>query len=144
MTNIQHSASGALPPAHPSLKTRVLRAIARGGGVPSRFVAGRRGFALLALVEATGRTTGRTYRIPVATAPTPDGFVIPLPFGGATQWARNVLATGHATIYWNGRSFAVSDPEIIPVSEAQQHFVAPIRLTLASVGIRDFLRVRIA
>jgi len=78
-----------------------------------------------ALGEATGRTSGRIYRIPVATAPTPDGFVIPLPFGGAKQWARNVLATGGATIHWNGQTFAVADPEVIPASEAKQHFMAP-------------------
>jgi deazaflavin-dependent oxidoreductase (nitroreductase family) len=144
MMNIRSAASIALSPAQPSLKTRILRAIARGGGPPSRLLAGRRGVALWALVEATGRTSGRTYRIPVAAAPTPDGFVIPLPFGGATQWARNVLATGGATLRWNGRTFAVIDPEIIPASEAQPHWVAPIRASLGSLGIKDFLRVRIA
>jgi hypothetical protein len=70
--------------------------------------------------------------------------VIPLPFGGATQWARNVLATGGATIHWNGQTFAVADPEVIPASEAKQHFMAPIRALLPSIGIRDLLRVRIA
>jgi deazaflavin-dependent oxidoreductase (nitroreductase family) len=107
-------------------------------------MAGRRGFALWALVEATGRTSGRIYRIPVATAPTPDGFVIPLPFGGATQWARNVLATGGATIRWNGGTYVVVDPEIIPAAEAKEHFIAPVRAILPSIGIREFLRVRIA
>lgn len=107
-------------------------------------MAGRRGFALWALVEATGRNSGKMYRIPVATAPTPDGFVIPLPFGGATQWARNVMATGGATIRWNGGTYAVVDPEIIPASEAKQHFIAPIRALIPWTGIGDFLRVRIA
>jgi deazaflavin-dependent oxidoreductase (nitroreductase family) len=144
MMNSQTAASLAMPPTNTSLKSRVLRRISRASGGLSRMMAGRRGFALWALVEATGRTSGRIYRIPVATAPTPDGFVIPLPFGGATQWARNVLATGGATIRWNGRTYAVVDPEIIPASEAKQHFIAPIRALLPSLGIRDFLRVRIA
>jgi deazaflavin-dependent oxidoreductase (nitroreductase family) len=143
MMNSQPAASVALPPTNTSLKSRVLRRISRGSGAPSRIMAGRRGFALWALVEATGRTTGRIYRIPVATAPTPDGFVIPLPFGGATQWARNVLATGGATIRWNGGTYTVIDPEIIPASEAKEHFIAPIRALLPSIGIHDFLRVRI-
>lgn len=144
MTNADHAAPLQLSTSPVSLKTRALRTIARAGGVPSVALAGRRGFALWALVECTGRTSGRTYRIPVATAPTPDGFVIPLPFGDATQWVRNVLASGSATIRWNGRTLALAEPEIIPTADAASFFVAPIRAVLGGVGIRHFLRVRIA
>ena len=144
MMNIQPAGSVAMPPTIPSVKTRILRSVARGGGVPSRVLAGRRGFALWALVEVRGRTSGRIYRIPVATAPTPDGFVIPLPFGGATQWARNVLATGGATIRWNGRQYLVTNPELISTTDAAPYWMALIRAVLGSVGIKDFLRVRIA
>lgn len=144
MMNTQHLDLSAPPVTPASLKTRILRSIARGGGPPSRLLAGRRGFALWGLVEVTGRRTGRAYRIPVATAPTGDGFVIPLPFGAATQWARNVIANGEATVGWNGRRYAVTDAEIVPTAAAAAYWMAPIRAVLAAVGIRDFLRVRIA
>jgi deazaflavin-dependent oxidoreductase (nitroreductase family) len=144
MTNLDHAPTLSLPSTHPSLTTRILRTIARSGGQPSRLLTGRRGFALWGLVEVTGRTSGRTYRIPIAIAPTGGGFVIPLPFGAATQWTKNVLANRSATIKWNGGTYTVTDPVVIPTSEAAPYWMAVIRAVLGGVGIQDFLGVRIA
>lgn len=55
-----------------------------------------------AVVEHTGRRSGKQYATPVAAEQTPDGFIIPLPYGVGVDWLRNVLAAGHATIRADG------------------------------------------
>ena len=51
--------------------------------------------------------------VPVAINATPDALVIVLPWGPGTNWARDVVAAGGATITWRGRDLQVTAPEII-------------------------------
>ncbi len=66
-----------------------------------------------AVVHHVGRRSGRTYSTPVSARPTPEGFIIPLPYGSDVDWCRNVLAAGHCTISWNGDDYPVGEPEVI-------------------------------
>ncbi len=66
-----------------------------------------------AVVHHVGRRSGRTYATPVSARPTPEGFVIPLPYGSDVDWCRNVQAAGHCTISWNGNDYPVGKPEVI-------------------------------
>jgi deazaflavin-dependent oxidoreductase (nitroreductase family) len=69
-----------------------------------------------AVVHHVGRRSGRMYSTPVNVRPTPEGFVIPLPYGSNVDWCRNVLAAGHCTISWNGNDYPVGEPEVIDVA----------------------------
>ncbi len=71
-----------------------------------------------AVVHHVGRRSGRTYATPVSARPTPEGFVIPLPYGSNVDWCRNVLAAGHCTISWNGNDYPVGEPEVIDLATA--------------------------
>jgi hypothetical protein len=73
--------------------------------------------------------------------PTADGFVIPMPFGDATNWASNVIAAGGATIRWAGADHHVADPRVIRKDEAAPAFDRIQRFLLARLGISRFLRV---
>ena len=66
-----------------------------------------------AVVHHVGRRSGRTYSTPVSARPTPEDFVIPLPYGRDVDWCRNVQAAGHCTISWNGNDYPVGEPEVI-------------------------------
>ena len=50
------------------------------------------------VVRHVGRKTGRPFETPVKAVATDDGFVIALPYGRNTDWLKNVLASGSATI----------------------------------------------
>jgi deazaflavin-dependent oxidoreductase (nitroreductase family) len=126
---------------HFSRKSRFLRALARSGAGPSRPIAGRRWFPLWAIVHHVGRTSGRPYAFPIASLRTDDGFFIPIPFGDATQWVRNVLAAGSCTLRWRGRDHLVVNPRVVDWSEAKP-FVNPVlRAIIPLIGIRSFLRL---
>jgi len=125
-----------------SLKNRLLRSIARLGGPATRPLAGRRLFPLWAVVYHAGRRSGRTYATPIAIQLTPDGFVIPLPFGDSTQWARNVLAAGGCRLRWRGAELDACAPEVVGWAEASAFYGPVLRALAPALGIRHFLRVR--
>ena len=83
--------------------------------------AGQQGTAT-SVVRHVGRRSGRTYQTPVVVARHDDSFLIALPSGERTDWLKNVLAAGSATIMADGRSYAVDRPEVIPMAKASAYF----------------------
>ena len=71
-------------------------------------VAGTPG-APTAVIRHRGRRSARAYETPVAAIATEDGFVVSLQFGSSTDWLKNVLAAGSATIGFE-RESAVCPP----------------------------------
>ena len=51
-----------------------------------------------------------------------DSFLIALPYGERTDWLKNVLATGSATLLTGGKTCQVDRPEVIPMAEATIYF----------------------
>ena len=49
-------------------------------------------------------------------------FLIALPYGERTDWVKNVLAKGSATLITGGKTYRVDRPEIIPIAEATSYF----------------------
>jgi deazaflavin-dependent oxidoreductase (nitroreductase family) len=107
-------------------------------------MAGTRWFRLWAVLKHKGRKSGRAYATPVVAGRTPDGFVIPLPWGERTQWLKNVLAAGGATLRWNGTDHRLVDPVIADLDEGGEHFHSVQRLLMQGGGVRKILRLRIA
>src|SRR6476646_2184880 len=108
----------------------------------TRPLAGRRYFKLWAVVHHVGRRSGTHYATPVAIVTTPDGFVIPLPWGERTQWARNVLEAGGCRLQWGGTEYSLVEPRLIPRGEAEQFFNRALRVGLGTFGMSVFLRLR--
>jgi deazaflavin-dependent oxidoreductase (nitroreductase family) len=78
--------------------------------------------AYAGIIRHRGRTSGRAYQTPVGVVATDDGFVIGLPYGQRTQWARNVLAAGSATLVTEGRTWLVDHAELVPTDEVIDAF----------------------
>jgi deazaflavin-dependent oxidoreductase (nitroreductase family) len=119
-----------------------IRAIARPFGRIANRVAGTRVFPLWGIVRHTGRTSGKRYATPVVVRPTPDGFLIPLPFGDATQWAKNLFAAGGGSIRFAGREHAIHEPRIVDLETASAHLPLPIRFASRRLGLREWVMVR--
>ena len=96
------------------LFTRVMRPLALRS-------AGKEGSGT-SVIRHAGRQSGRTYETPVVTARHGDSFLIALPYGQRTDWLKNVLANGSATIVTNGHAYEVDQPEVIPMAEATAYF----------------------
>ncbi|MBM7831698.1 deazaflavin-dependent oxidoreductase (nitroreductase family) [Agromyces cerinus] len=86
----------------------------------ARALAGRRWVPLWGMIHHRGRRSENAYATPIALVPTTsrDVFLIGLPWGSKTNWARNVLAAGEATITWKGRDHRATAPRLIEPAEA--------------------------
>ena len=94
------------------------------------------------VVHHVGRNSGTTYQTPIDAVPTDDGFVIALPYGENTDWLKNVLASGSATIVHDGKTHAVGKPEVVPRAEAEHLFPESTQRTLRLFKVDICLRVR--
>ena len=74
------------------------------------------------VVRHIGRRSGRTYETPVVAVEHEDSVLIALPYGERTDWMKNVLASGHATLVSNGQTYEVDRPQIIAMTEATRYF----------------------
>jgi deazaflavin-dependent oxidoreductase (nitroreductase family) len=108
----------------------------------TRPLAGRRYFKLWAVVHHVGRRSGTHYATPVAIVSTPDGFIIPLPWGERTQWARNVLDAGGCALRWGGADYSLMAPRLVNRDDANPYFGPFLRVGLSLFGMRLFLRLR--
>ncbi|CCH76169.1 conserved hypothetical protein [Nostocoides japonicum T1-X7] len=94
--------------------------LVRGTAPVARLLAGRRWFPIWAIVHHRGRRSGTAYEVPVAIVPGSGSgtFLIGLPWGPSTNWARNVLAAGSATVTWKGKDWLATNPRLIGPDEA--------------------------
>ena len=74
------------------------------------------------IVRHVGRRSGRTYETPVVAVEHDDGFLIALPYGELTDWMKNVVANGAASVVNHGRTYRVDQPQVIPMAEATKYF----------------------
>jgi len=119
-----------------------VRALARPFGPIAQRMAGSRWFPLWAILRHTGRTSGTAYSTPIVALHTADGFIIPLPFGDATQWAKNLFAAGRGSIRSAGQEHEIGDPRLVEGEEAAAHLPAIIRFVSGRLGLRHFVLVR--
>ncbi|MET9285969.1 nitroreductase family deazaflavin-dependent oxidoreductase [Nocardia beijingensis] len=102
-------------PAGPVTKRTPMGAMAQvnkrvANPVVSR-VAGRGG--PLALVEHTGRKSGKTFRTPVAMLAGKGRGKVMLPYGKDVDWVRNVLAASKAAVTYRGKRYTLTNPRMV-------------------------------
>ena len=106
-------------------------------------LAGRKGFYAAAL-HHMGRKSGNQYATPVRADPTPDGFVIPLPYGTNVDWLKNVMAAGSAELVAGGTVLSVDRPELITAVAAGRHLPVWVKRQLDRQGVSEYLRLYVA
>ncbi len=103
--------------------------------------AGSRG-ATTSVVRHVGRTSGRALATPVDAIATEDGFLIALPYGTQSNWVRNVLASGSATIAKDGQVHPVVRPELVPLATVESRFPLSDQRSLRMFRVQHCLRLR--
>jgi deazaflavin-dependent oxidoreductase (nitroreductase family) len=122
---------------------RLIRSVARVVNPLVLRLAGRRHMPVLGILHHRGRKTGRAYATPLGIRPAAaGGFVMPLTFGEAAGWYRNVRAGGPAVITWRGSDHPVAEPVIVDEAVALPAFPRYERLALRLIGVRQFVWLR--
>lgn len=60
-----------------------------------------------------GRSSGKTYRTPLDAHPVDGGFMFILMYGSDSDWVRNVLAAGTATLRIGGEEVDLVSPRLV-------------------------------
>jgi deazaflavin-dependent oxidoreductase (nitroreductase family) len=76
------------------------------------------------ILTHAGRKSGATYRTPMDAFPTRTGFVLVVRYGPRSDWVRNVLAAGRATLRVDGEDQALTSPRLVGADEALDALVA--------------------
>jgi deazaflavin-dependent oxidoreductase (nitroreductase family) len=93
------------------------------------------------VIRHVGRRSGRTYETPVVAVEHEHSFLIALPYGDRTDWSKNVLAAGSATVLTNGLPYEVTRPEVIPMAQATKYFRPKEQGLHRRFGVQRALRV---
>jgi len=95
---------------------------------------------VVGIVHHRGRKTGRPYATPLGIRPAAaGGFVMPLTFGEAAGWYRNIVAAGGCVITWRGADHTVASAVIVDRATALPAFPRYERLALRAIGINEFV-----
>lgn len=124
------------------LVRNVVRRFNRAFGNPHQMKTAGTPGAYASVIRHVGRKTGRSYETPMVPFATEDGFVIALPYGSGTDWVRNVMASGSATIVHEGNTYRVDQPELVPTAMAAPYLPAKEQRELRRFAIDQCLRIR--
>jgi EmrB/QacA subfamily drug resistance transporter len=109
-----------------------------------RPLAGRRWFGLLVVLHHIGRTTGREHATIVAAGSSGGDLIVPMTFAESSHWVHNVRAASGAEVEWKGRRYAATKPETVGYADAHDVFHPFLRIALRRLGIRSFVRLKLA
>ena len=119
-----------------------IRGLAKAFGPLGKPLAGTRVFPLWGILRHRGRTSGTAYATTVVALRTPEGFIVPLPFGDATQWAKNLFAAGGGSIRSAGKEQRIIEPRVVELEAVAAELSSPIRFVARRLGLRHWVMVR--
>lgn len=87
------------------------------------------------VIEHVGRRSGKTYETPVDVIETTTRLLIALPYGTRTDWLRNVLDAGSATVVRQGERVRVERPAIVATGDVADMMPERTLRTLRLFGV---------
>jgi hypothetical protein len=85
-----------------------------------------------------GRTSGRVYRTPLEAYPTADGYLFTVNYA-QSDWPRNVMAAGSASLLIDGTSIDLIKPRLLPVEAAYRLTRPDAKVPPNWVGVKECL-----
>jgi hypothetical protein len=107
------------------------------------YTVGRAGrpHSIFAVIDYSGRTTGRRYTTPIRVVEQPDCFIVPLSYGPKTSWYVN-LKSGPGHLQWQGRAISVGNPTLVPTSAVAAKWPLPSRFLFWLDGTDECVRIQ--
>jgi deazaflavin-dependent oxidoreductase (nitroreductase family) len=97
-----------------------------------------------AIVEHTGRRSGRSYSTPVLCFRRSGGFVFLVGYGLGSDWVRNLLAADGGSVVHRGRRYAVRDVRLVPAPAGRELLPPALQLVTRLAHEGNVLTVTIA
>ncbi len=88
----------------------------------------------------TGRSSGKTYQTPLDAHPIDGGYIFFVNYGAAkSDWVKNILASGHATLRLEGREIALTAPRILREDQAFELLPATVEPLPQWMKVTEYL-----
>ncbi len=72
-----------------------------------------------AIIEHVGRKSGKTYRTPVLTFRTPEGFSFLVGYGTESDWVKNLLAANGGVVVHQNKRYPVTNVSLLSPAEGR-------------------------
>lgn len=95
-----------------------------------------------AIVRHVGRRSGKSYETPIIVEPMGQSLLITLTYGPGVDWYRNLLAAGHGTLLWQGKTLTIEGFENVDRTTALAVFPPFKRAILRLLKVQDFVRAQ--
>lgn len=76
------------------------------------------------VVTHVGRISGKTYHTPLDAFATETGFVMVVRYGPGSDWVRNILKAGSASLRIDGADHPLESPRLVSQDEALDALIA--------------------
>ena len=90
-----------------------------------------------------GRSSRKTYRTPLDAHPVDNGYLFILVYGSGSDWAKNVLAAGTASLKVGGDEFELVSPRLVTKDVAWQLLPSTVKAPPNFLRITEFLQMDI-
>jgi deazaflavin-dependent oxidoreductase (nitroreductase family) len=88
-----------------------------------------------------GRSSGKVYRTPLEVHPVDDGYMFILMYGSGSDWVKNVLAAGTASLEIDGEEIKLVSPRLVPEDVAWQRLPVDTKAPPKVLRVSEFLQV---
>lgn len=88
-----------------------------------------------------GRSSGATYRTPLDAHPIDGGYIFIVMYGSESDWVKNVLGAGNATLTIDGEETALTNPRVIGKEEAFQLLTTNVKAPAGYLHVTEYLQM---
>ena len=82
-----------------------------------------------------GRTSGTTHHTPLDAHPVEGGFIFIAAYGSDSDWVRNVMAAGSASVTTGGETFELAAPRLISAEAARSQLAERTKTPADFLGV---------
>lgn len=96
------------------------------------------------VITHVGRSSGKVHRTPLDAAEVDGSFVFILVYGSRSDWVRNILASGSATLETGNEVVELVAPRVIAGDVARPQLQGLVTLPPSFLKVDEFLQMDIA
>ena len=95
------------------------------------------------MLAHVGRSSGTTYHTPLDAHKVDDGYIFIINYGSRSDWVRNILAAGTATLRVEGDEVTLVSPRVITKDVASQQLPATTKWPSDFMKVTEYLQMDI-
>ena len=95
------------------------------------------------VLNHVGRSSGKTYRTPLDAHPVDDGYLFIPMYGPRTDWVKNVLAAGAASLKIDGDETELVSPRLVKKDSVWQLLPATTKTPPGITGESELLQMNV-